>query len=68
MCSERLGNFNVKEKMKDISFFLSPGSLKMLVPFRLLKVLFLCAHEHIPDEASPVNRFPIAKQGENTQK
>lgn len=59
--SKRFGNFNAKNKMKEIYFFLCPGSLKIPVPFRLLEALSLCAQEQVADGASPVNRLPLAK-------
>lgn len=62
--SQRVGNLDVKEKMKDIYF-----SLKDVCPFPAAsRALCLCAHQHIPGGASPVNGFPLAKQGGNTGK
>lgn len=41
----------------------------MFVPSPLLRGLeSLCAHQHIPGAASPVNGFPLAKEGGNTGK
>lgn len=57
--SQRVGNLDVKEKMKDIYF-----SLKDVCPFPAAsRALSLCAHQHFPGGASPVNGFPLAKRG-----